>query len=222
MKIFHAGSNLYPAQDQRVGLVVQGLIWLAALALLAGCNFPVELFFSPDSLPPNQVSSTVAPETPTPDQNLVIGPTNTPTTLPCAFTWAEKNLEDETARLQEALKKEGLKDVEGLAVAYGENCVDTLNNKIVSYSILETDFYFTAVVSSTEDRAALGSLAGRLLGVCKQFPPGEVPGPQTGLFGVVFQDGKKEVRIRMKLTDAQKQVDSGLSGAALLDKLSPP
>ncbi|GAP05834.1 hypothetical protein ATHL_00675 [Anaerolinea thermolimosa] len=194
-----------------------GLIGLAAV--LTGCRFPVELFFAPDSPPPSQINTAPLPSLQGGSQPVENEATLTPTSLPCAYAWAEQSLPDLTAEVQRALDVAGLNRVEALAVAYGENCVDTLNNQVVSFSVMETDFYFTVVVEDTGNREALGNLIYQLLLITEQFPPGKAPGPNPGLLTVLFQDEKQNVQVRAKLVDALAAKTRGLRGSALLEAL---
>jgi hypothetical protein len=195
------------------------LLVLVGGMLLSGCRFPTELFFSPDTPPPNQVD----PPAPTVTLAItatavpVLPPTDTPP--PCAYAQAEQDLPEVTARVQDKLNEAGLGSVEALAVAFGENCVDTINNKILSFGAIETDFYFTLVVADTEDKETLGKLSRQLLGVVEQFPPGETPGPNLGYLTIVFQDGKKDARLRARLVDAKQAKDEGLTGADFYARL---
>lgn len=205
---------------ERIRKIFPHGVWLIGLAaVLSGCRFPVELFFAPDSPPPSQINPAPLPSVPggsQPPENVA---TPTPSPFPCAYAWAEQSLPDLTAEVQKALDAAGLNRVEALAVAYGENCVDTLNNQVVSFSVMETDFYFTAVVEDVSNREALGNLAYQLLLVVERFPPGNAPGPNPGLFTVLFQDEKQNVQVRVKLVDAQAAKTRGLRGSALLDAL---
>lgn len=205
---------------QRIANKILHGVWLIGMAIfLAGCRFPVELFFAPDSPPPRQINAAPLPSLEGDSQPLENIPTPTPTPFPCAYAWAEQTLPDLTAEVQRALDTAGLNRVEALAVAYGENCVDTLNNQVVSFSVMETDFYFTAVVEDTGNREALGNLAYQLLLIMEQFPPGKAPGPNPGLFTILFQDEQQNVQVRLKLADAQMVKSRGLRGSALLDAL---
>ena len=193
---------------------------LMAACMLSGCRFPSELFFSPEIPPPSQIFTPTPANTPRPD---IPGPTNTPETptpFPCAYVNAEQQLPEETAQLQDAINKSGLSKVEALAVAYGENCVDTLNNSIVSFQPIETDFYFTTVVDDRDDRNFLGVLTARLLNIVKDFPPGEVPGPNYGYLTVIFQDGEGQDQLRVRLEAAQRAVENGLTGSVLMEALT--
>lgn len=204
----------------QIGRKILRGVWLIGLAaVLTGCRFPVELFFAPDSPPPSQINTSPLPSLSGGSRLLENEATPTPTPFPCAYAWAEQSLPDLTVEVQRALDVAGLNRVEALAVAYGENCVDTLNNQVVSFSVMETDFYFTAVMEDTGNREALGNLAYQLLLITEQFPPGKAPGPNPGLFTVLFQDEKQNVQVRTKLVDAQAAKTRGLRGSALLDAL---
>ena len=188
------------------------IVILGSLAL-AGCRFPVELFFAPDTPPPSQVEPLQPTPTSPAGSEDSTNQTPTSTTPPCAYAQAEQPLPEITARVQDSLNNLGLGAVEALAVAYGENCVDTLNNKIISFQAIETDFFFTVVVPDTQDKAALGRMALRLLAVAEKFPPGDVPGPNLGYLTIVFQDSKGDARLRSRIADAVRVRDSGLGGA---------
>jgi len=186
------------------------LLMMGGLAL-AGCQFPIELFFAPDSPPPSQIE----PPLPTATVSFTAPPEEEKPTLtlpPCAYAQAEQPLPEVTARVQDRLNSLGLGSSEALAVAYGENCVDTLNNKILSFTAIETDFFFTLVVADTGDKEVLGNLALRLLGVAEQFPPGEVPGPNLGYMTIVFQDSSNDARLRVRIPEAIRARDDGLTG----------
>jgi len=181
--------------------------------VLTGCRFPVELFFAPDTPPPSQIEPLQPTPTTQPDTQVSTNQTPTSTTPPCAYTQSEQPLPEITARVQDSLNNLGLGAVEALAVAYGENCIDTLNNRIISFQAIETDFFFTLVVSDTQDKAASGQMALRLLAVAEQFPPGDVPGPNLGYLTIVFQDSKGDARLRVRIADAVRMRDGGLRGA---------
>ncbi|MBI4927884.1 MAG: hypothetical protein HY835_08965, partial [Anaerolineae bacterium] len=113
------------------------ILALFLVVLLTGCQFPTELFFAPDSPSPREIAEEATrirsfAVSPTPTIQ-VIEPTVTPTVFPCAFAYGEQPLEDETARLKDALVKNSLINVEPLAMAYGENCLDTVNNKVIRF-----------------------------------------------------------------------------------------
>lgn len=189
------------------------------LIFLEGCTFPTELFFSPPP-PPGAYPGPVIP-TVTPD----FSPTDTPviftlTPIVCSYAWTSKNLPDETAFLLDALKKADLGDVEASASAYGENCVDTANNRVVSFSAMQTDFYFSLVVKDATDPVEMGNWADRILAVTDQFPPGKVPGANLGYAGMIFQDGKNTQHLWFQLTVAKDDRQAGLKGADLFNKLA--
>ncbi len=189
------------------------VILFSAGLLLSGCRFPTELFFAPDLPPPSQIE----PPQPTATASITDFPTGdqTPSSTPppCAYAQAEQDLPDITARVQDQLNKDGLGSVEALAVAFGENCVDTLNNKILSFSAIETDFFYTLVVADTDNKDELGNWTLRLLAVTQKFPPEETPGPNQGYLTIVFQDSQKDARLRVRLDDAIQAKEDGLIGA---------
>jgi len=190
------------------------LVWL-----LSGCAFPTELFFEP---PPVGQPGEATPRFPTPTFTVLSSITPPPPTqLPCAYVWATKDLPDETALVQEALQKAGLGLVEVTLNAYGENCVDTQNKKVVSFATLQTDFYFNVPVNDLNDLNELGNWTAQILEVVRQFPPGKIPGSNPGQCGLTFQTIESETVLRFPSEVGLRALDAGLSGAALYTTLRP-
>lgn len=195
-------------------MAVCGIIWLAA-----SCSLPSNLFFEPPPVTPPALAGT--PEI---RPTLTRAPTETPvppTPFPCAYAWANKDLPDETAVVQEALKKAGLGNIEAALSAYGENCLDTVNDTIVSFSAMQTDFFFSIPVKDLNDRAEMGGMAEKVLRVVEQFPPGKVPGPNPGYVALVYSDGKDEVRLWFQIKTGLSFLGDDLRGEALFDALQP-
>ncbi len=195
----------------RRGFITILLLIFCGLSL-TGCRFPTELFFAPEIPPPSQLDTPSPSATVAITQTPFFDPTQTNTPPPCAFAQAEQSLPEVTAKVQDRLNELGLGSIEALAVAFGENCVDTINNKVISFSPIETDFFFNTAVEDTGDQEVLGNLAIRLLGIVEQFPPGETPGPNLGYLTIVFQDSKQDTRLRSRIADALKARDNGLTG----------
>ena len=199
--------------------------WTLVCALLvlglAGCSFPTELFFEPPPVGSNPGQSTSLPLTPTFTVVATDSPVP-PTPIACAYAWTNKPLPDETAMVQDALKKAGLNTVEVTVMAYGENCLDILNNQVVKFSAMQTDFYFSIPVKDAGDASEMGGWAGKILPVLRGFPPGKVPGPNLGYCQLHFLDGTTSSMLWFKIDFAQKALQNGLSGAVLFKALNAP
>lgn len=196
------------------------LVCFLLILTLSGCVFPTELFFEPP-----QVRQPGEPVQQQPTQTFTVIPTDTPlppTQQPCAFVWATKPLPDETAFFQEALHKANLDVVEVTLNAYGENCVDTLNKKVISFAVMQTDFYFNIPVNDINDKTEMGNWTAKLLAVVKKFPPGEVPGPNTGLCGLTFQTLSENSVLQFTVAMGLRALDAGLSGETLYSALQQP
>lgn len=192
---------------------------LSCLILLASCQFPTEYFFAPNVPPPKQLGKTPVPSsTPVPSPTSV--PTFTPTPIPCAFAWVNQPLEEETARLQDVLVKSGWSTVEGLLMAYGENCLDVSTNQVVRFTPLQTDFYFTVPVASIENQDELGFWVERLLQVAEQLPQNELPGMTRGYMSILFDNGQNQVRLWFPIEEGIKALENGLRGNALFQRLN--
>jgi len=198
------------------------LLFLIFLAFgLSGCGFPTDLFFVPPPVDPNSAVNPTIPPTPTVTTNPTDSPAP-PTQVPCAYAWANKTLADETAMVQDALKMAALSTVEVTVMAYGENCIDTLHNQVLSFSEMETDFYFTIPVKDTRDLNEMGNWVGKILPVVEDFPPGKVPGPNLGYCQFNFQDGTASQTIWVKINLVKRAVDNGLTGEVLYHALTAP
>jgi hypothetical protein len=195
---------------------------LVLLAIgLGGCGFPTDLFF----VPPPVDSNPAAYPSPQPTPTFTRAPTDSPvppTQVQCTYAWANKTLPDETALVQEALKKNGLQTVEVTVMAYGENCIDTLHNQVLSFSEMETDFYFTIPVKDSHDQTEMGNWAQKIIPVMKDFPPGTVPGPNLGYSQFNFQDGTSSQTVWVKIELARRALDNGLTGDVLYKALTAP
>ena len=190
------------------------------LLFLSGCSFPTQLFFDPPPVgQPGDVLVITPDPTATPEPT---DPPVTPTAKPCAYAWANKELPDETAVFQEALKKAGLGLVEVTLSAYGENCLDTQTDQVVSFGIMQTDFYFNIPVSNLNDKTEKGNWAAKVLAVVKDFPPGKVPGPNRGVCGMTFQTLADSTMLRFQVATGLRALEAGLSGEELFSLLSRP
>lgn len=197
----------------------------AALALLCltwtttGCVFSTDLLFEP---PPVTPPALISPQPPTPTS--IPRPSDTPvppTPMQCAYAWANKDLPDETAFVQDALKKAGQGDVEAALSAYGENCLNTATDSIIGFTAMQTDFFFSIPVDDLNNRLVMGQRAAQILRVVAQFPPGKVPGVNTGYVALVYGDGRDEKRLWFKVEMGLGALDNGVDGEALFDLLSP-
>ncbi len=201
----------------KIRALIRILVCLFIPLLFAGCSFPTELFFEPP--PVDNTARTNQPPTPT----FTVLPTTSPippTSVPCAYAYANNPLPDETAMVQDALKKAGLNSVEITVMAYGENCVDTIKNQVIRFSVMQTDFYFTIPVKDATSAAEMGTWAAKVLPVLKDFPPGKVPGPNLGYVQLNYQDGKDSKTLWVKIDLAQRALGNGLSGEPLFNALN--
>jgi hypothetical protein len=197
------------------------LACLLLIMTLSGCAFPTSLFFEP---PPVEQSPEEAIKPP-PSPTFTVMPTDTPeppTQQPCTYVWATKPLLDETAIFQEALQKANLGMVEVTLNAYGENCVDTLDKTVVSFAVMQTDFYFNIPVNDINNKAEMGNWTAKLLSIVKQFPPGKVPGPNTGLCGLTFETLSDSSVLSFPVDMGLRGLAAGLNGEALYSALKQP
>jgi len=106
------------------------------------------------------------------------------------------------------------------AGAYGENCVDA-QDKVVSFSTMETDFYVTAEVTDLTDNENLGNILEDVLIVLDKFPAKKTPGPQPGYIGITFQAGDQAMHLWFIETQGIQARRQGLHGDTLIKALRP-
>ncbi len=97
-----------------------------------------------------------------------------------------------------------------------------MNKTVISFAVMQTDFYFNIPVNDVKDRNEMGNWTAKLLAVVAQFPPGKVPGPNTGLVGLTFQTLSEDSVLRFPVAMGLRALDAGLSGEALYTALQQP
>jgi hypothetical protein len=168
---------------------------LLMCSLLAACVHPAQ--------PPNGTAAT----------------TETGGSGPCMWSWNTRPLPEVSAQVQAAMLAAGLSEVEASASAFGEDCLDPRTNQVRRFATMQTDFYVKLAVPSLADLNSLGDLAERVLGILDDFPPGTVPGPQTGYLELIFVAGGEDTRLWFRLPRASEARQQGLHGQALLEAL---
>jgi hypothetical protein len=113
-----------------------------------------------------------------------------------------------------------LGEVEAAISAYGENCLDTATATIVSFTAKQTDFFFSIPTNDLDNRTELGNRAAKILRVVALFPPGKVPGTNTGYVALVYNNGREEKRLWFPISQGARALENGLDGESLFDWLS--
>jgi hypothetical protein len=140
----------------------------------------------------------------------------------CAFVFSSREQKDVSTEVNQAFKTIGLDEVEVEASAYGEDCLDSETNQVIGFSAMQTDFYFNILVENTQDKQFLGEWIERINGVMAEFPPGKVPGPNPGYYGIVFTNGSETVNMWFPREKAENLIDEGVLGSELVDALQTP
>ena len=174
----------------------KALIAIFTLILLSACNLPRR------SVNP----ATVAPAT------------DTPTDMPCYFNWDTRPLPDLTGQVQAAIASAGLKGVTVVAEAYGESCYDSRTNQPVGFGAMETDFRFTANVTSLEDKDDLGNLLEKIMVILDKFTDGSIQIAPPGYVNVTFQSRDQAIYLSFQVENGKAAREKGLHGAALLEQ----
>ena len=187
----------------RIKVILWFLVLIIAALALSACRGPGEQ----------------AALTETPTATLTAPPAGQQELTPCAFTWATQSLPEVSQQVQSSLEAAGLSPTAVRAEAYGENCVEA-DGTIRSFSAMETDFHLQLSVADLSDQQALGDLLEKVLVVIDQFPPGKVPGPQTGYIGVEFSAGQDTLNLWFTARAGQSARTQGLHGADLVAALT--
>jgi hypothetical protein len=139
---------------------------------------------------------------------------------PCAFMEARQERPELSGQFLENLKKAGLPVEAARAEDYGENCVAS-NNKVVSFTARETDFYVTLQVANLADESTLGGHLEKILDIIDEVPANQT-GPNPGYVGVTFKAGDELQNVWFTRTQADELRAAGLRGADLYRALKNP
>lgn len=136
----------------------------------------------------------------------------TPTYEGCAYVWASKDMPELSRKLNASLQDISM-DLNGLAYAYGEDCIYGDGHK--TFSAMETDFRVGVKVSSVKDEDALGNWIDKVMQVILDIPQDQLQGPRAGRVDFDFkQPDPAEVFVTVPI-DKYRQQARELKGAAL-------
>jgi hypothetical protein len=161
------------------------------------------------------------PPTPAPEIMVITAvPTPaTPTYEGCAWSWANEDQPDLTARLGAALEAQQIAYTQLRVYAFGENCGDA-SGSVAYFAAMETDFELTLTAASVSDREALGNTAAAVLAIIvTDFPADSTPGPMDGRIQITFSDGTQSWSALVRQNWAAALLDQGLNGATLITAL---
>lgn len=146
--------------------------------------------------------------------------TDTPYRGLCAYVWADQVLAQAGDHLNQALQRSGMGEAEGSVSSYGETCVDSGTNVVVSFTPEETSYSLVVRVDNASDGRVLGDWLGRLIPFIEEFHTNEGLGGRIGRMDVQFQDISRSVVVSFPLVHGRELIDSGVRGSALFDQLS--
>lgn len=192
---------------RRAGSVLA--MWLLALMLSAcgGTNAQTEPVPLTDTPPPSETPL------PTPTQTVYRGL--------CAYVWSDQHLPQASLRLLQALQAAGLDRVEVSVSAYGETCVDSGTNEVVSFAPQTTNYTLVVLVTDTAERQVMGDMLAQMITIIEEFHTTENLGGHLGQFEVQFQDGAAVAIFSFPLEQGIDLVKQGLRGGTLLNRLQP-
>ena len=155
-----------------------------------------------------------------------IAETNTPATTEtpaevtnCAYAWTQRELPELTDEVNAAFQMAGYSEVDALANAYGENCINPQTNKVVRFSAMQTDFMISVAIEDTDDAEVMGEWIERVLKVLGDFQPGDIPGPNPGYIGISFGTSGDLVSLWFQRKEAEDLLMKGVTGSRLFEAL---
>jgi len=193
--------------------VVLIIIFLSTVAFCTGCSSTLESLLA--RLTP---SATVAIVTETPE----IGETPSSELVVCAYVWSTRSLPDITTAVNQSFRTIGLGEVRVDASGYGESCLDSQTNQVVSFNVFQADFYFNVVVDDITDKQFLGDSLERIAMIMEAYPPGKVPGSHPGNYSVIFTNGSETVSLWFVRTELEKLLEENITGDELFEALNNP
>ena len=183
-----------------------------ALLVLTGCaavSQAIQTPTSPATPVPTLILNTIVPS--------VMDTPSDPSV--CAYVLVSKDAPDAAAMINQAYRSANFTNIDVRAAAYGENCIDTNTNRVVSFSAMQTDIYLTVPVQDIHDEQALGNWVARLTPVIDLVPAGQLPGPNPGNISVQFIDSSGTVTLWFPRKSAQELIQKGIDGSALYEAL---
>lgn len=184
-------------------------VWLLVLVLAACAGGSVQPEPGPSAVLPTETDVPLSTSTPTEYRGL------------CAYVWSDQHLPQASLHLLRTLQSSGLDQVEVSVSAYGETCVDSGTNVVVSFTPQTTNYTLVVLVANAADLQALGDLLARIIPVVEEFHTAENLGGRLGLLEVQFQDGATVALFSFPVERGIELVRQGLSGSTLLDRLQP-
>lgn len=163
----------------------------------------------------------------TADAPVVISPTPsstpspTPDSVTCGYSWAYQDNPELTTVLQEALQETGLTPALVSAYSFGENCVHP-DGSSGGFGAMETDYRIRFEDAIIPDPAARGTAVETVIRAIEQLPVDLIKGPNPGVVEIEWTAVEGRELIRFYLRDGKQALVDGLSGNALLEKLSNP
>jgi hypothetical protein len=110
----------------------------------------------------------------------------------CAFSWANKSLEELTDVFDAAIKKLN-PNAAARASAFGEDCIYQDGSR--KFLAIETDFYIELPVTDLKDLETLGKWMAQTMPFVMLMPADMVEGPQTGYVEYRFTKSESEFLI---------------------------
>ncbi len=198
---------------------------LTALCIAAqGCApaTPVSLQATP-ATPATEtaVAAASTPATPIPVTPSEYVPTIfpvTPTSTACAYAPGSQDLPELSRHFNAALQEISL-DLNGLAYAYGENCVYGDGHQV--FSAMETDFRVGVKVKTIRDEGSMGDWIAKIMGIVLDLPADEMVGSKAGRVDFNFKEpDPAQIFITVPIDKYRREADN-LRGAELFHLFYP-
>jgi hypothetical protein len=140
----------------------------------------------------------------------------------CANVWSDQELPETSTQLNRFFRKASLDQVEANVWAYGETCVDSGTNTVISFTPQEMNYSINLRVEDVANTRALGDWLTQIVLVLGDFQSSQVPteGARPGRVEVLFEDASRSAAASFPLVLGQDLVNQGVKGQDLYNQLS--
>ena len=159
----------------------------------------------------------VAPRNAEPQPGLALEPTTD--LIQCAYQWATQPLPEVSSMLQEQVINAGMDNISIIAEAFGEDCINPENGKVIRFIARQTDLRIRIKVNQISDKEKIGNQLAEMLEVITSLPPEILPGPQSGMIEAVFTSSEGELILWFPRMDGEAALKEGKKGADLVSAL---
>ena len=138
---------------------------------------------------------------------------------PCSTQTSQSSDTDLSNQIQQALNHAGVSGASVTVTVDGNQCVNSLDGTVESYSAQRTTFNFNLFVSNIGDQEAVGNAAAQALAALSGVSKGDIPGNQLAAVSFTITDGATSQSFSIGYTQAINAYQSKYNGTKLYNLL---